>query len=367
MSAIEKFEIQLEHDIDEQYQYEPDETLRGHVVLKLSEPTKLKAIQVQIKGEATVSWEDEGTANSQAFCADETYIDVTQTIVQPRPGADIIDLGPGMHEFPMEYQLPHNLPSSFIGKFGSITYVVKATLKENKKFGMSTMITSEPFLVLRKLDLSAKPTLLQKRELHGEESIWMCCFPGKAHVKLDINKSAFLPGEDIFMDAEITNSSHRIVKAVQAAIVMQSSFHAKNNTRKSIQYVNKKRDEWEMSYGEGRRWKNVRLTIPPYIPESKLDGCDIIDITYELLFCVEISGGYDIKMSLPLLVGTTHSIGLSDIPMNFPGSNPEENTNEGVPKMDEEEEANFRRPLPHGGVRVNPLNEAMANNNKNES
>ena len=46
MSAVEKFEIALEHDIDEQYQYEPGETLRGNVVLDVNQPIKIKAIQV---------------------------------------------------------------------------------------------------------------------------------------------------------------------------------------------------------------------------------------------------------------------------------------------------------------------------------
>lgn len=49
--VIERFEILLEHDIDEQYQYEPGEVLRGSVVLALNEPIKVKAVQVQIKGQ----------------------------------------------------------------------------------------------------------------------------------------------------------------------------------------------------------------------------------------------------------------------------------------------------------------------------
>lgn len=357
MGAVNKFEINLEHDIDEQYQYEPGETLRGNVILHLDDAIKLKAIQVQIKGEATVSWEDEGYGNNSSYRADETYIDVTQIIVQPRAGSTVIDLGCGVHEFPLEYVLPMNLPSSFIGKFGSITYVVKATLKEDKKFGMSTMITSEPFLVLRRLDLAAEPRLLEKREVTSERSIWLCCLPGKVIVKIEVNKAGHLPGEDIYMDAEITNSSRRMVKTVQASIVMHSKFHAKNNSRSSTQIVNKKRDEWEMAYGEGRRWKNVRLIIPPYIPESRLDCCDIIDIAYELVFNVTISGGYDIVLNVPLTVGTTH--GDSGINGNMTiGENLDDNAvnkDDVTLTMDEEEEASFRRPIPHGETRLNPI------------
>lgn len=44
--VIERFEIMLEHDIDEQYQYEPGEVLRGNILLVLNDSIKVKAIQV---------------------------------------------------------------------------------------------------------------------------------------------------------------------------------------------------------------------------------------------------------------------------------------------------------------------------------
>ena len=306
MGNVEKFEINLEHDIDEQYQYEPGEMIRGHVSLVLTEPIKVKTITIQIKGEATVSWEDENAKNVTPYRADETYIAITHSLLTTKSG-ESVHLETGKHSFPVEYILPQNLPSSFIGKFGSITYVVKATLKEAKKFGLSTMITSEPFLVLRRLDLSREPTLLKLKVVRAEKRLWGAlafCLSGRVSSSLTVNKTGHLPGEDIFMDAEITNSSPRIVKAVQASIVMHSTFHAKTRSRHNTQIVNKKRDEWEMSYGEGRRWKNVRLTIPPYIPESRLDGCDIIDISYELVFKIEVSGGNEMKMVVPITVGT---------------------------------------------------------------
>ena len=293
----------------------------------------------------------------------------------------------GKHRFPMEYQLPMNLPSSFIGKFGSITYVVKATLKEDKKFGLSTLITSEPFLVLRKLDLTKEPDLQKEFSTHLEKRMWGAlafCVSGKVHVDLKVNKSGHLPGEDIFMDAEISNGSPRIVKAVQASIIMHSTFHARNNTRFNTQMVNKKRDEWEMMYGEGRRWKGVRLTIPPYIPESRLDGCDIIDIRYELIFRVDISGGNELKVSVPLTVGTIQgqdgaprarirssvpngdqyikappavkpAITESDSEIN--GNTTEVNNIDlgEVGDMDDDEAEKFRYPMEPGDTRRNPL------------
>ena len=301
----------------------------------------------------------------------QVYIDVTLDILQMEEDK-IVTLDEGRHRFPLNYQLPENLPSSFIGKFGSITYVVKAMLKEDKRFGPGTVITSEPFLVLKRLDIVENAELQKPVTCTNEKRLFgtlMFCLSGKVCATININRSGHLPGEDIFLDAEITNSSPRLVQSVQAALVMTSVFRAKHKSCQSVQIVNKKRDEWEMDYGEGRRWKNVRLTIPPYIPESRLDGCDIIDIHYELMFKVEISGKNELKINVPLTIGTSNDnrntagklgtyatdeyiMSAPDVDAN--GGHQVDADNVSV-DMNEEEAKTFRRPLNHGDVRKNPI------------
>ena len=72
----------------------------------------------------------------------------------------------------------------------------------------------------------------------------------------------------------------------------------------SLQVVSKKRDEFDVEHNEGRRWNYVRLTLPPYIPETRLEFCDIIEIEYLFQFRVEISGGAELKMEIPILIGS---------------------------------------------------------------
>ena len=381
---IDRFEIMLEHDIDEQYQYEPGQVIRGHVMLKITDIMKVKAIQVQVKGEATVSWEDD---SKPVYRADETYIDVSQNLVQAPP-QQTITLEKGKHQFPLEYELPTHLPSSFIGKYGSITYVVKATLKEDKKFGINTSITSEPFLVMRRLDLSKDPQLQEPCNKAAKKRLWGAlafCISGKVEAEVGIRKTGYVPGEDVFVDAEVTNNSPRIVRGINASIVMHSTFSAKNNSRYNIYTVNKKRDELELSMGDGHRWRNVRITIPPYIPETRLDGCDIIDIKYELIFRVEISGGNELKIAMPLTVGTVSSenetlsgngagfhAGIPNAntynksPNKYSTPNPTQNgelpngedMNGNIANEDDielKEEGNFRHPMTPGDTRNNPL------------
>jgi len=72
------------------------------------------------------------------------------------------------------------------------------------------------------------------------------------------------------------------VDVMQASLVLNSTFHAKNKRRNYTQVVTKKSDTTEVEPTETRSWTSVRIGIPPYIPESRLDGCDMIDIAYEL-------------------------------------------------------------------------------------
>ncbi|KAK2168022.1 hypothetical protein LSH36_21g05002 [Paralvinella palmiformis] len=383
-NPITKFEIHLEHDIDEQYQYGPGEILRGQVILVTKEPINLKAITVQIRGEATVGWDDDG--RSEPTRASESYIDASVDLVSS--GGELgsaIRVDPGDHSYTLEYQLPMNLPSSFIGKYGSITYVAKATLKEDKKFGLSTTITSEPFLVLRMLDISSEPKLLLRRQEKVQERFYgtLICLNGRVSVELTIDKTGHLPGEDMQLDAEITNGSPRTVQSLQAALVMHSTFHAKNLSRSHVQVVNKKRDECELGSGDGRRWKSVRLTIPPYIPESRLDGCDIIDIRYELEFVVELSNRKELRLTIPITVGTFDGSSMDDdirgkrtttkgdVKGGFvtvgqqqviapPSPNGDMNDIDGLLEdidlgMNDEDHSKFRHPMNPGDTRKNPL------------
>lgn len=210
-----------------------------------------------------------------------------------------LSLSNGRHEFPFDYILPENIPSSYIGKYGNVTYTIKVTVTGVKS--VDTSISSEPFLVLRRSPLPTaviKPVSMQK-----ELRIWAACTFGKLYVDISLDKQGGVPGEDIFLKAEIKNHSRRTVTAMQASLMMNSSFRAQNNNTEFRQVVSKKRDEFDISYMEGRRWTFVRLTLPPYIPESKLEFCDIIEVEYLFQFRVELSGGSEIKMEMPFWIG----------------------------------------------------------------
>ena len=129
MSAVEELTVVLEHDIDEQYQYQPGELVRGHVRIKVARPTAIRTVTTRVVGEGNVSWKEaEGGDDPRhphaIHQAEEKYVDASKVVVDTKQGQPR-NLPPGYHEFPFEYLLPENLPSSYIGKFGNVTYTMK--------------------------------------------------------------------------------------------------------------------------------------------------------------------------------------------------------------------------------------------------
>ncbi|KAI8778690.1 arrestin domain-containing protein 2 [Biomphalaria glabrata] len=297
MSAVEELSIVLQHDIDEQYQYQPGEIIRGKIIIKLSRPTALRSINVKAYGEGNASWKDDSD-DGEMYQAKEVYVDAVKAVLDTT-NTEPLSLDYGVHEFLFDYLLPEAIPSSYIGKYGNVTYTMKVTVSGVKSG--DTSISSEPFLVLRRSPLPSKS--LQPLSLQTTKRMWASCTFGKLYINVSLDKQGGVPGEDIFLKAEIKNHSRRTVTAMQASLIMDSLFKAQNHETQFRQIVSKKRDEFDIGYMEGRRWTYVRLPLPPYIPETKLECCEFIDLDYSFQFRVELSGGDEIKMEAPFWVG----------------------------------------------------------------
>ena len=294
-SSFESLQIQLEHDIDEQYQYQPGEIIRGKICIHLHRSTLVQQIYVSIFGEGVVSWDDPYLGT---FQASENYLDSSKVILdRTQQTPELLDRG--FHDLPFEYQLPEDIPSSFIGKYGSVTYILKAVV-QGERTG-DTSIATEPFLVLRGYLLPERVYKPIERKL--EKRYWSLCSTGKVKVVLGLNQTGFVPGEDLYIQAEIQNHSPLRITAIQASVIMNSEYFAQKDSIPFRQIVNKRRDDYELIDGDGRLWQNVRIAIPPYIPESNLEFCDIINVAYTFQFRVELSGGQELRTEIPILLG----------------------------------------------------------------
>lgn len=180
-----------------------------------------------------------------------------------------------------------------------MTYILKVTVQGERP--SDTIIATEPFLVMRKFVLPED--VCEPQDVQAAKTYFAMCSWGKLKFNIHMKKTGFVPGEDICLDAEISNRSPLRVTAIQASLVMNSKYHAQKNSVMFKQIVNKRRDDHELDEGDSRRWQNVRLAVPPYIPESFLQSCDIIDLTYVFQFRVELVGGKELKVEIPIIIG----------------------------------------------------------------
>ena len=72
--------------------------------------------------------------------------------------SDTTSLAPGAYEYPFEFLLLPDLPSSFEGEFGYVRYTAQATIDRPWKFDH---VTKEAFTVIAFLDLNHEPLLFR--------------------------------------------------------------------------------------------------------------------------------------------------------------------------------------------------------------
>ncbi|RUS87427.1 hypothetical protein EGW08_004802 [Elysia chlorotica] len=280
--------------------YVPGDTLKGVVSLHISGRIRVRAVTLFLLGTATVSWE--APRKKKVYKSSEVHLETSKPLLDTGY-QETVSLDQGLHQFGFNYQLPTELPSTFNGVYGQVTYLAKVLLDcEDER---NTTITSEPFMVLRRPDLPdtvySEKTLKKKRFFLGLTS-------GQVRVECTLDKTAAVPGDDILVDAEVTNWTGRPINLIQAALIQESKYIAQGHQLLFRQYLSKRDDVFDVSCEQGRRWRKVHLPVPPFLPDSGLENCKIMDTKYIFQFKVSIEGKDDIVVECPLFVGSHHHV-----------------------------------------------------------
>ncbi|CAL1532967.1 unnamed protein product [Lymnaea stagnalis] len=281
--------------------YMPGDEMKGVVSLHLRQAIKTRGLTIHFLGMATVSWES--NKKKRVYQASEVHLESAKHLLDI--GYDnAIELPRGLHQFGFKYQLPTNLPSTFNGVYGQITYIAKVKLDcEDER---NTTITSEPFMVLRRPELA--PEIYEEKTIK-KSRFFLGLTTGKVKVECTIDKSAAVPGDNIIIDAEVSNWTGKEISLIQASIILESHYLAEGHEIVFRQYLSKRDDVYDVSTFRGRRWRHVLLPVPPYLPDSGLEHCKIMNLQYIFQFKVRVEGKDDVALETPLFVGI-HSTNL---------------------------------------------------------
>ncbi|KAG7277797.1 hypothetical protein CRUP_026098, partial [Coryphaenoides rupestris] len=170
------------------------------------------------------------------------------------------------------------------GKHGSVRYWVKAELQRSWL-----------------LPVKVKKEFIAPQAGTKEKTLccWFCA-SGPISISAKIERKGYTPGESIQIFAEVENCSSRVV-IPKAALYQTQTFYAKGKGKQIQQLVANLRGD-PLPQGKSQSWEGKSLKIPPVSP-SIID-CPIIRVEYALMVYVDVPGGLNLNLSLPLVIGT---------------------------------------------------------------
>ncbi|XP_013396678.1 arrestin domain-containing protein 3-like [Lingula anatina] len=288
------------------------QVVSGQVVLQLREPTKLNAIKLHLQGKGKVHWRvTKGSGNNRRtvhYRAEEVYFDQIVLLYGNNQAQAVTHPG-GRHEYPFHFQMRANLPSSFEGEHGYVRYFCKAFMDRPWKYNHES---KHAFTVINTLDLNNEPALMNPIQgSQSSEVSCLCCASGNVSASMKVERQGYAPGEEIRIWGEVRNNSNSSVQRVEATLTQHVTFYGKSDSMfSSGRFKEKEVKQVVASHTKGlipeqnvQVWDGVCMRIPS-VPPSRLQGCNIINITYRICVRVDVPYGTDIKIGSEIVVGT---------------------------------------------------------------
>ncbi|XP_076110982.1 arrestin domain-containing protein 17-like [Mytilus galloprovincialis] len=313
--------MQVEFDHQDRV-YLVGSTLQGVVKVSFEKPTKLQTIVVYVKGKGKTSWDKDDLSHDDInYSAKEYYIDETVKLYGEDTG-ESVKHPQGDFSYPFSVQLGADMPCSYEGKKGYVRYCCEAVITRPWKFNETFR---EPFTVIRHLDCNEFADALNPIADTVDQKVeGLCCCKcseeGSMTVKIQINKTAFVPGEPLIYEFSVDNRSQNVIKTIDFILRQNATFAGFSDrmlssgkphfhTKKaSFKLFNEK---VEIPVNQYKSFKGA-ATIPA-IPPTGLAGCNIIDIDYNVILFVENSFT-PAKFKAPVFIGTIPTTGEYQIP-----------------------------------------------------
>ncbi|XP_037115861.1 arrestin domain-containing protein 3-like [Syngnathus acus] len=302
--SIKIFSVEYDQ-VNERGTFSPGDVLAGRVTVVASKETKVQSLTVTAKGKAEVKWCDQDGQTKALHQDEEKYFFLEHIILQDknkRDGTEIIHQGRSV--YPFTFAIPNiDMPSSYEGKWGRITYSLQAQLTRSIWSIHKTRIEF-PFLTKSEFPFASKSEMLiigfQERQSATKISFYGA---GKVTLNVTSEKLGLTQGETMEVSVDVINSSNRAVTP-KFFLCEKQMFVAQLET---IVHTN------EILFGTGesvsarssRTIKNV-LSIPPQLYPTFFN-CSIIKLEYTLKVTLgdPLARDPDIRLPLVILRGST--------------------------------------------------------------
>ncbi|CAL4137115.1 unnamed protein product, partial [Meganyctiphanes norvegica] len=265
--------------------YQPGQTISGYVSVENKNTLSARSITVAAQGYCKVRWTEGSGTDTQTYSNKNKYYKLQSTVWGN--GSSSSDLPTGNHTYTFNFVLPHNIPASKEALYGKVVHEIKVNIDIPRRIDKHK---EAPYIIKTFLDLNKNPKA--KVPIRATKEKHVCCFcckSGPISAILRIDRTGYIPGDKIIINAECTNMTKRKVTP-SAKIVKVTTFSSENFSRekKHHETVSTEIKHPEIKSGDTDFWQAQAITIPDVEP-SYLEHCLIIDVHYYLVLELKIS------------------------------------------------------------------------------
>ncbi|KAJ0019327.1 hypothetical protein NQD34_006896 [Periophthalmus magnuspinnatus] len=267
--------------------------ITGQVSLELTKGTKVNALSVKLKGEASVLWTEENGKNTDTYKSKEKYFSIEQFLIQRDNGNNLVAQGSTV--YPFTFQIPaQDLPQSFNGTWGKIKYTLEANLARPMRLDSKARA---------EFNLGSKNTPIHSMHLmapqHGVTDKKLNFFnSGYVTMDVKIDKTGFHQGEGIKVVTSIHNKSTRDVRP-KYCVYTEHSFFAKSKRKMKTKDLLKEVGD-TVPPSSGLTVTKI-ITIPTTTCPSLLN-CSIIKVEYRLRVYLDVKYALDPQITFPIII-----------------------------------------------------------------
>uniref|UniRef100_A0A673CDS6 Arrestin C-terminal-like domain-containing protein n=1 Tax=Sphaeramia orbicularis TaxID=375764 RepID=A0A673CDS6_9TELE len=273
----------VEHSkVNERGTFSPGDTLSGQVIVVTTKETKVQCFFVRAKGKAKVTWCEKDGQSTVVHTDKKKYFYFEHIILQDKNKGDEM-----CFHSPFRFQI--NMPSSYKGKWGSVTYSLRAQLTQSIWLIHKTK-TEFPFLTKSEFPFMPQQGMTDKK---------MKLFAsGTVNMDVRIDRTGFHQGEGIKVVASIQNKSSRDVTP-KFCLYRKHSYFA-DKTRKVVTKTLLK-EVGEAIPPSACQTVTRIITIPPDTDPSVLN-CNILRAEHRLKVYLDIKYASDPEVKFPIVI-----------------------------------------------------------------
>ncbi|XP_070494931.1 arrestin domain-containing protein 1-like [Chironomus tepperi] len=311
---VRDINVYIEPNSNGTLDFHPGHLLKGMVEYPLDHVENIHCFSVTVVGKAEVIWQkNESIRERSGDTVTIEHFDVNywgteyslneETYLMGVKKGPLITLQPGVYRYNFSCQLPQNLPSSFSGKFGEISYCVESNIDLENRYRICFGHT--PFNVIRIDDLNLYPELRSTFKLEKVKSFCFIFCTGSLVMTVTTPCTGFAIGQSVPIKIEYLNKSSVDVKHTKVTLKRTVRFtcqHPKTETKKFDDIIISVVAQG-VKARQSDRIESI-LEIPMNLACSNDRYCRIVNIKYS----VDIEGELSMfhsnpKISIPITIG----------------------------------------------------------------